>query len=244
MRENRTSGTVAGAPGNRSPYAGAGQKNYCGVMSQVELEESGWASITGVVNDDQLIGLAREIGTPVMLLDGSFIKRLKPRQRLHAAAGTFGSLYGTGPYPLHTDTAHWTNPSRIIVMRVTGDLRRSTTLLSFATVLAKADGAEREDIERSVWYSGVTGRRFCCSMRFKTADQVGLRYDPLCMSPANPAARRAKLFLEDCFKKNSVCEFSWTKDTALVILNWKVLHGRGIQPLHESDRVLHRIYVN
>lgn len=213
-------------------------------MSQIELEKSGWASIRGVVNDNQLLELAHEMGAPVMLSDGSFIKRLKPRQRLHAAPGTFGALYGKGPYPLHTDTAHWPTPSRILVMRVTGDLRRSTTLLPFATLLAQADGAEREDIERSVWYSGAKSRRFCCSMRFKKADQIGFRYDPLCMAPANPAALRAKSFLENRLQKNSVCEFRWTKDATLVIANWKLLHGRGIQPLHESDRELHRIYVN
>ena len=79
-------------------------------------------------------------------------------------------------------------------------------------------------------------------MLFEHYGESVFRFDPQCMSPANPAAELVLEFLPQLLFR-AAKPLSWEKDTVLAIANWRVLHGRGHPPLDESMRELQRIYV-
>lgn len=212
-------------------------------MSIRELEEFGWTTYSGVTSDADLHDLANDLGNPIALSDGTYLKRLEIRKPQQARTGTFGKKFGEGAYPLHTDTAHWPRPARLIVLRAAGDLRRPTVIHPFKRLFTHADDIVRESLGKSVWYSGTTSRRFCCSIRFKCDGHIGCRYDPICMKPANNSAAIIKQYLDSASSLSEAQPFQWKKGTALVLSNWHVLHGRGNRPEAELSRQISRIYV-
>ena len=58
--------------------------------------------------------------------------------------------FGMGEFPLHTDTAFWTIPARFLILRVSGDTRRPTTLLSFRKLINRGL-IDTNLMNRSVW---------------------------------------------------------------------------------------------
>lgn len=199
--------------------------------------------VEGVGSKAELLELARSLGRPIPSPTGEIVKELSPKPTDAARPGTFSHSYGTGSFPLHTDTAFWTTPSRLVVLRGTGDLRRHTTLLSFADLLADRTGELLATAERSVWRARIPSGSFYCSMKFGSGNQVGWRYDAQCMSPANRAAVTMQQILSSRLLSVAVQQIQWTGTIALVLQNWQVLHGRGPAPNHELNRIVERIYV-
>jgi len=207
------------------------------------LESTGWSQIHGIYNDGDLLEVASSLGTPIQLSGGSYIKCIRPTSKAHAKPATLSATYGTGSFPLHTDTAFWPLPCRYIVMRVVGDFRRSTTVLRFAELFLNLDRTQIYDADHSVWRVDIPGRQFYCSMRFQSGNASGWRYDTQCMRPANLAARKMCELTPRMIKGTRQHIIEWSDDTAVVITNWHVLHGRGPDPHQEGIRELHRIYV-
>jgi alpha-ketoglutarate-dependent taurine dioxygenase len=59
----------------------------------------------------------------------------------------------------------------------------------------------------------------------------------------NRAAVHVDQFLRLGFAEIEERELEWTQGVAIVMDNWKVLHGRGAMPNGEKQRILERIYV-
>jgi len=199
--------------------------------------------VTGITSPSELLCLAKSIGRPVPSPTGQLIKRLTPVLQRGARAGTLSATYETGSFPLHTDTAFWPIPCRYVVMRAFGDCRRPTTILSFSDLLQDATPEIHALIDRSVWRVRTQSRGFYCSFRFRGKESSGWRYDQTCMHPVNKAAfvlHDRLLGLPGC---SHVETLEWTGDLAIVLDNWKVLHGRGPEPPEERLRILERIYV-
>lgn len=208
------------------------------------MKEERWRRVRGISNDSQLLELAKSIGQPVSLRDGTFVKRITPKPTSEALSATLSATYGTGRFPLHTDTAFWPLPSRFLIMRVSGDQRRATTLLPFEHVFQRLSANNESDLKRSVWRVATPDHHFYCSMQFRAGNATGLRYDAHCMRPANPAAIRLSRFIPEILDDSPTIEVEWSADLAIIIPNWYVLHGRGPAPLEERERYLHRIYVS
>src|SRR4051794_6145768 len=96
-----------------------------------ELEFYGWQFVSNISSRDDLIKLAQSLGRPRPSLTGSIVKELRPVAKHAAQRLTLSATYGLGTFPLHTDTAFWPVPARYVVLRVHGDLRRSTTVRTF-----------------------------------------------------------------------------------------------------------------
>lgn len=199
--------------------------------------------MVGISNNTALLEVARSLGTPALTPNGGLIKRLTPLTERDSRPGTFGAAFGLGQYPLHTDTAYWLTPCRYVLLRVEGDLRRTTTLMRWSEVVEQLSANERQSMEQSLWCSGSNRRNFYCSIMFRRMGQVGFRYDPMCMRPANAAATRALPVLMNLSATCQTFEVQWQDDCAIVIDNWAALHGRGKPPVCEKSRELYRIYV-
>ena len=210
---------------------------------KAELKDTGWVQIDGITNDDQLVSLAKCLGVPVPVSTTSYITGLRPTPHHQAHPHTFSSSHGLGSFPLHTDTAFWPLPARYLIMRVLGDHSRPTRILDCKTIFSHCSERELHDIRQSIWRIKIPGLQFYCSMQFNHRHQAGWRFDPNCMSPVNEAAGRVEKQVSLHVNHCHPFSVNWTPSKAVVIDNWRALHGRGPRPFHEGDRLLHRIYV-
>lgn len=208
-----------------------------------DLSSRGWAVVPGVRSVEDLLAVASKLGQPVQDRFNTVLRVLTPTVSEKARPGTLSARYGCGPFPLHTDTAFWPQPSRYLVMRVEGDHRRTTTLVSFQDLIDHLPGNSATDLRRSVWRVHKAQGGSYCSAYFSSRIGSGWRYDGECMVPANASAVRARPHVERVLQDISRTEHRWQSSQALVIDNWRVLHGRGSQPESEGPRYLSRIYV-
>lgn len=212
-------------------------------MNRSELEARGWTKVTGVASRDELLRLAFSLGRPVRSPTGELIRQLVPTETDHAKPSTLSAMHGLGAFPLHTDTAFWPRPCRYLVFRATGDVRRPTTLASFERLLSSLGDGFLALAERSVWIASAPIQSHYCLMRFRFGQHIGWRYDPRSMIPANDAARRVHSRLNDLLPSLETEVVRWEEGSAVIVCNWKMLHGRGPMPANEKRRILERIYV-
>jgi hypothetical protein len=212
-------------------------------MNLAELNTRGWTLVDGISSPDDLVELGRTIGCPVPSPNGEIVKEIRRMPANEAVPGSQSSIYGTGPFPLHTDTFFWPLPVRYVILRGHGDIRRPTTVRSITDLLTACDERFDSLAEKSVWLAGTASRRFYCSLKFRHQGSVGWRYDADFMSPANDAAIRVQKILRPLVTSASVDSIEWSGNTAVILSNWKVLHGRGPEPPNEGMRVIERLYV-
>jgi hypothetical protein len=208
------------------------------------LEERGWANIPGVNGSSDLLRLAMSLGKPVENARHELTSELRVATTAEARPLTLSATFGTGAFPLHTDTAFWPTPARFLVMLAEGDIRRTTTVYSMRRILDSGGTKLMNLIEKSVWIVRGKGGSHYGQMTLSTKSiRLGVRFDRQCMKPANASAREIAAYFdtEDC--ATSIEHLEWRPHTAVVISNWQALHGRGSQPPNEQQRILHRVYV-
>lgn len=211
-----------------------------------ELREKGWTTVDGVSCPAELLAVGRILGQPAPCPNGEMIKEIRVTPSSKAPPGSQSALYGTGPFPFHTDTVFWPVPVRYVVLRASGDTRRPTTTLSFARLIHECGAGFQALAERSVWLVGGASeklKKFYCSLRFQVGPLQGWRYDADCMTPANAAAVKASSILRPLVSSQRGDGINWCSNIAVVLSNWHVLHGRGPQPEAEGVRVIQRLYV-
>lgn len=206
------------------------------------LDDEGWLRVEGIDTPNSLLDLARSLGEPIPSPTGEICKTLRPLPPQMARPGTFSHRYGTGSFPLHTDTAFWPTPARYLVMRVTGDTRRPTLVAPIEELFRQRDSDFGRAIVASVWIAR-SPRPFYCSMLFRSHRDHGIRYDSQALIAGNSAAWLVSRELPALLNTSDVVEVDWSIGGALVLANWRVLHGRGPEPENEGDRFLDRIYV-
>jgi len=208
-----------------------------------ELQTRGWAIVEGIESSADLLELGMALGYPVPSPNGEMVKEIRITKEEKAMPGSQSALYGTGPFPLHTDTVFWPTPVRYVILRGYGDTRRPTTLMSFSEMLRRCGAGAAAMAANSIWTVREGSRRFFCSLKFRLGGLVGWRYDADLMSPANHAAIAIRQMFEPIAKGEVTDRIFWSGNTALVLSNWQVLHGRGPEPSDEGPRIVERLYV-
>ena len=173
-----------------------------------EAEERGLASVKGIDDGKSLLELAKSLGNPIRNHRGEFMRELRVMPRTVARPNTLSATFGTGRFPLHTDTALWTVPARFLVMRAIGDTRRSTTVCPFGKLFALAGERLTTAIRKSIWTLKGETASIYCEMAFRTPNHCcGFRYDRQCMAPANPAAQEVAEYLSSEQSETPVQKF-------------------------------------
>lgn len=206
-----------------------------------ELESCGWVRISDIADRTALLNLAMSLGRPVASPTGEVVKEIRVTPRSQARGRTLSATYGDGDFPLHTDTAFWPIPARYVVLRVSGDTRRTTTILSFADLFKMFGRQTIVRFEQSLWLVRNRPTSFYASSVLTGG--LGWRFDSACMFPANSAAFGLNETLRTATIKCRGTSIEWSGREAVVISNWRVLHGRGPAPEFEKERILERIYV-
>ncbi len=213
-------------------------------MIRKEIQEKGWARFQGVEGSKSLLELANIFGQPLNSPKGNLVQEVRITSSERALPHTLSAQFGEGEFPLHTDTAFWPTPARFLVMKVLGDMRRRTTVCAVRDLLTLHGSGLAIAIKQSIWTLRALQGSTYCSMEFDIpGDAAGMRYDRQCMFPANSAARRIDSILRSRQTETAVAEIEWTENSAIVIDNWRSLHGRGPEPPDEQERILQRIYV-
>jgi L-asparagine oxygenase len=191
--------------------------------------------------EDAFLRLAKQFGDPVLLSDGLYIKTLNVMEKIDAPANSLSARHGAGMFPFHTDTAFWSLPTRFVLLRaVGGDFGRSTYIKPFQKLLS---GLRTNDVSHSAWVCNTGQQKFYTTLCFEKSGQLGYRYDPNCMVPANKAAKKVEKIIKPlCFEIKGL-EIQWRRNRVAIIPNWTCLHARGPSISLDQTRTLERIYL-
>lgn len=159
------------------------------------------------------------------------VQVLTPVKSSDAPRPSLSQLHGLGAFPLHTDAAHHRQPPRWMLMRCAsvGNQECPTVLVDSREMPLAT--TERRGLERAVWKVSTGSRSFLASVVLRTTSSpngpLSLRYDAGCMSVADVAFEPIADKLISWLGELPVARINWEPDLAVVVDNWRMLHGRG-----------------
>lgn len=196
--------------------------------------------------DHEFLALARALGAPVAARRGDpEISSLIPLSQETARPRSLSRTFGLGDLPLHTDCAHHRTPPRYVLLRFAGEDGSAPvpTVLADSTEL-ELSAQDRLHLRFALWTVNPGRRRFLSPVLSVLPDgHELLRFDMNCMRPAHESARLLGAWLGDQMKHLRTARFEWQPGSALVLDNWRMLHGRASIEGAGTSRVLRRIAV-
>jgi L-asparagine oxygenase len=206
------------------------------------LEATGYALLSDF-DGDELLDFSSRSGVVVSDTRSSdLVKDLRPREPEASPRNTLSHRYGTGAFPLHTETAYWRRPARYVFLHclAPGQGGRPTLVVD---VTPRLSDEEARALTGSLWVVGRTRRPFLAPMLEAVSGCLRLRFDPECVSPAEGAAVRASELLDAFLERQPVVPIAWCEGDLLVLDNFRVIHGRGMSDVPDPDRHLQRVLV-
>ena len=209
--------------------------------SATELREVGWIRLEAVDASETTLEIARRLGTISTISGVTQVQELVPRSVDQLSASSYGGIYGLGPFPLHTDMAHWFIPPRYILLRCVRPAPEVMTLaLHFQDLF---DGEEATAVRRALFRPRrrIDGR--LTSLRLH--DNGIYRWDPAFILPITKNAANLRERIHRRIDTAIVTKLSLEEPTNCILLdNWSVLHGRTEVPPRCIHRKLERVYLD
>lgn len=202
------------------------------------------------VSTDESAHLLGELVDVGSLLPGCHvpsIQTLRPREVSPDLDNQYSGTFGLGPFPLHTDLAHWQIPPRYLVLRcIVGSPSVSTTVLPVGKVAALVGEAILRRAVVRPRRRQQTGGMCLLPVRFSIGGVLGLRWDELFLEPVNGAGSELKsVMASHDWNSSGVISLKLTNPGDTLLLdNWQVLHGRSSVNISEKGRVIERAYLN
>lgn len=211
---------------------------------KMELQKSGWVKLYFSLErelSEGIFKIANALGIPYAGRKGAYLERLSPTSADQSYPQSLSRKYGLEALPLHNDTAHFPTPCRYVVLgcEEPGEVPSPTVLLD-----SKSLQLTKFELSRiySTPFFIMNGRRsFYSSIRSKSRKFV--RFDPGCMHPVSEEGREAMNIFGKDRNKKSLVYICWTKNSILVIDNWRVLHGRENSQPADQHRSLLRVTI-
>ncbi|MHC2256472.1 L-asparagine oxygenase [Bradyrhizobium embrapense] len=207
-----------------------------------QLESNGFVFARGVRESD-LLDIVRPLGNIRMDPRSPMpVRDIRPQRPNSAKANTLSSRYGTDAFPFHTDTAHWDQPARYLVLFCVhpGNGQRETLLQD--SRVWKLEEDETELACRALWKTGHVRPRLCMLAQ-RSADGIAVRYDKDCMRPMTREARELEALVEQRINCSEKTHVSWEPKCLLIIDNQRMVHARGSSARPDANRVLKRILI-
>jgi alpha-ketoglutarate-dependent taurine dioxygenase len=212
------------------------------IMHFEKLEKKGWVEFENISTEGDLIEIANKFGKIVNHPNGELIGLLKPNDGEKVIKGTFSNIYGFNSFPLHTDTAFWIKPARYLLLNSIYSSSCSTFFISTETILNHFSNTELGQCRGAIFKVKTIHEQYYSSIFFNHNSITGLKYDPSCMFPANSKAKAFVNKFEQIISDIPLEKVKWTGNNAVIIDNWKMLHGRDTA-LKSEKRELRRIYI-
>lgn len=198
-----------------------------------ELSTRGYVQLHGVQSIEHVLSVTECLG-PLLPLNGEGVQRLIPKDKEAAQTNSFSRRHGRSAFPLHTDTVFWSEPARFVVLFSSVISHSATRVLpALDTDDLIASARRRNPIFLRKTIKGVV-----YSHPWGNTTECNALYDPCYMSPANRAAHAFQAATFRLAERSHVLR--WNGATALVIDNWRVMHGR--ESCNDDNRVLYRFY--
>jgi hypothetical protein len=203
---------------------------------RTRLPSDGW-TVLNVPSSSQLIDIASDLGEPVAVLPrGRVPQTLTPMRPEDAPRRSLSATPRFGSFPPHTDAAHHRVPPRWMLLRCEelGRDRRATILVDSHTLQLSAD--EWCAPARAVWKVRNRLNSFLASaviesiaepLASRTARRRRLRYDPGCMTIADPAFRSVEMRLRDAVERAIPATVQWPSISPWSSTTGGVIHGRA-----------------
>lgn len=205
---------------------------------QRTLEENGFA-VTRIIPDFDEHQIESALGKIDVIQGISPIQTLAPRPSL-GGGPSYSDNFGFGEFPFHTDMAHWSTPPRYFALVcISGSSSVKTNIIHRNHVLSTKEQAESA---RAIFRPRrpIEGRQ--TPLRMMSSDIF--RWDALFLEPVNRTAARIAGLLRDRFCDAKPIEVALEEPgQALIVDNWRTVHGRSAVPPDSKSRVLKRIYL-
>lgn len=192
--------------------------------------------------DDEILRLARTLGEPCAGRSGRVLEKLSPLQPSMAKTKSLSAAHGVKTLPMHIDGAHLTEPPHFIILAC-----KCPDSSPVPTVLVRFDelgltSAELQECEAAPFLVRNGRRSFYSTI--SSPFRPFLRFDQECMSPVTRAASDVSRSIAACVLRSDPAIIDWAAGDIVIIDNWRVLHGRGLQSSAAStDRRLIRVSV-
>jgi hypothetical protein len=206
-----------------------------------------------VRSTSDLVELAKSLGEPRPVRShGPIVHDLYPLSSAKAAPRTLSALHGLGPFPLHTDAAHHRRPPRWLVMRCIAPGRGDTPTRLADSRDLEFSRHQRRELARAVWRVRNGFRSFLASAVLgtdrceggKSHGALHLRYDAGCMTIADRAFAATATLLFRMLADLPEIDVHWEPNVAIVIDNWRTLHGRvAVEAGVADERRLQRVLI-
>jgi hypothetical protein len=199
--------------------------------------------LSGGWDSQRALRIAFLLGEPQGdIRDPRIARVISPQTELEANPNTLSGRYGFGPFPMHTDTAYWRQPARLLLLRCVnpGSANRHTTLID--TIGWRLTEKEKRLFCNEPWKT--SGRRgFLCTVTENIKGKFYYRFDKDCMSPITRGAHEVQKIIQGKIEDAKIIEIKWRSGDLLIIDNWRCLHGRAPVVLPDPDRELERILI-
>lgn len=179
-----------------------------------ELHSQGFAVREGNLHGLNFDSIRQRKWKPAKQKSGALVTAIRPMDKKQAPARTLSAVHGLDAQPLHTDGAHLRKMPDVIVLY-------AATPTPTGTRIWKLGSDFPTSLSNGVFTVRGNGDSFLAHAYAKQR----LRFDPVCMSPADQLAKDAKRFLEDA-QEGAHTHFWNAGNTLLFIDNLKALHGR------------------
>ena len=207
-----------------------------------QLEREGFLLTYGVCETD-LIDLVQQLG-PIRVDRRSPdpVRDIRPQPVQSAKKNTLSSRYGTDAFPFHTDTAHWDQPARYLVLYCVnpGEGNRPTLLQDSRAW--QLDDAQKDMACRALWKTGHVRPRLCM-LAERTKRGLAVRYDKDCMRPMTAEAHALEALVEFRISCSTQAQIDWQPECLLVIDNQRMVHARGKSDRPDTSRALKRLLI-
>jgi alpha-ketoglutarate-dependent taurine dioxygenase len=207
-----------------------------------ELEREGFLFTHGICEID-LIDIAQQLG-PIRVDPRSPdpVRDIRPQPVRSAKKNTLSSRYGTDAFPFHTDTAHWDQPARYLVLYCVHPGEGSRPTLLQDSRAWQLDDAQKDMACRALWKTGHVRPRLCV-LAERTERGLSVRYDKDCMRPMTAEARELEALVESRMSCSIQRQIDWRPECLLVIDNQRMVHARGKSDRPDVSRVLKRVLI-
>jgi L-asparagine oxygenase len=215
------------------------------------VREDGFVLGKSVAPELSTVELAQQLGRVVSigeLLPYSAIPKvqsLKPRSTAEGNQSQYSGNYGFCAFPLHTDLAHWAVPPRYLLMRcIVGSTDVFTNILHWSHVI---DMVRMDVLQKAVFTARKRRPGHSGLFRALSHDEQSriLRWDPLFLKPLNQHARTLSSLMLNLDWTRTVTNILLEQSgDALLIDNWKMLHGRSQVAAQSAARHIERAYLS
>lgn len=185
--------------------------------------------------------IAKSIGEVASFPGIPEVQTLAPRQIEMTEKSSYSGNFGTGPFPLHTDMAHWHMPPRYFLLRCVVPVEGVYTTFLHTHELFCAEDADT--MNRSLFRPR---RRIDGRLTMLRLNSGGIcRWDSLFIQPINARAEALRQRISQRIDTSSPRHVALENfNECILVDNWMTLHGRTAVPPHGISRRIDRVYLS